>query len=173
MGPRSPGSNRLPKIGHVSDVLVTSSAQAHEDRLIAGPLPRGALDPGTCVGGLECGYDAFQAAENLEGVERLGVGSRLVGRPAGVSQIAVLRSDPGVVQPRRNRVGRRDWPSASWSRYSGCRGHAGRSGGERRAVMTGCDSLPAASTPTSRPRVIKDPLNIHGIRPPPTHATTV
>ena len=49
--------------------------------------------------------DALRAAQQLEGRERLLVGARDVLRAAGVFQVAVLRSDPRIVEPGADGVG--------------------------------------------------------------------
>src|SRR4051812_32734810 len=71
-------------------VLVAAPAEA--DDVVPGAT-RIVERPGDRVGGLQRRHDALQSRQLAEGEQRLGVGHRLVARPAGVAELGVLGAD--------------------------------------------------------------------------------
>jgi hypothetical protein len=53
----------------------------------------------------------------MEGLNRFSIGNGDVGGPAVNMEIAVLRSDAGVVQAGGDGIGARTWPSSFCNRY--------------------------------------------------------
>src|SRR3954462_13639459 len=66
-------------------VLVPTSAQAHE--VISGSVTGAGQEPGDRVCRLERGQDPLQPRKRPEGAQGVGVGNRLVARPAAVAEV--------------------------------------------------------------------------------------
>ncbi len=90
-------------------IIWATSLSPRPDRLTStvGPASAGAAPhhPGDGVGRLEGRDDALGARQQLERVEHLGVGDRLVAGPADRREVGVLGPDARVVEPGRDRVG--------------------------------------------------------------------
>ena len=79
--------------GHRLHVLVAAPGEVDEDYLLGAHLARQKQGVGDGVGRFERGDDAFEAGEEAEGFERLGVGGRDVLDAGGVAQVRVLGAD--------------------------------------------------------------------------------
>src|SRR5690606_11712680 len=86
-------------------VLVATTGQVDHHQMILGQRGRALEDFGQRVGGLQRRDDAFLAAAQVEGVQRLLVGDRGVLDTTDVMQPGVLGTDTGIVEAGGNRVG--------------------------------------------------------------------
>ena len=91
-------------------VFVAAPGQADDDGLVFGQRRREFADMGEGVGRFQGRDDAFGAGDPLEGVQRLVVGDGDVFGAARVLEVGVFGADAGVVQARRDAVGRPDLP---------------------------------------------------------------
>ena len=100
---------RHPRRSLRMSITWATSLSPRPDRFTSTVRPASAArsrhDPGQRVGRLEGGDDALGAAQQLERVEHLVVGDRLVAGPADVGQVGVLGPDARVVEPGRDRLG--------------------------------------------------------------------
>ena len=86
------------------DVLVAAAGEVDQQQRVRAQLPAQHQRTGQRVRRLDRRDDALGAAEQREGLHRLGVGDRAVLGAADVVQVGVLRADAGVVQAGADRV---------------------------------------------------------------------
>src|SRR5581483_10565955 len=98
-------SSFLQVLSYGSHILVAAAGKIDDDDLIFFKLRRERQQLGERVGAFECGADALRSRELFKRRERLAIGRAGEANYAGVAQVAELRSDAGVIEPRRDRVG--------------------------------------------------------------------
>ena len=79
-------------------------------RLMSSTWRRQLAHLGQRMGRLQSGNDAFEAAAELEGVQRLLVGGGEIFHPAHVPQPGMFRPDAGIIEARRDGMALQDLP---------------------------------------------------------------
>ena len=83
-------------------VLVTPAGEVDQQNLVLAQRRRQLRGIGQRVAGFQRRDDALQAAQLVEGIERLRIGDRLILGAADVLQPGVLRADARVIEAGRN-----------------------------------------------------------------------
>ena len=153
---RQPGLDRRVGAAHPRiSIIWATSLSPRPDRFTRTVDPasaaRSRLDPGQRVGRLERRDDALGPAEELEGVDHLGVGDLLVAGPADGRQVGVLGPDTRVVEAGRDRLGLLDLPELVLHQVAL---HAVDDPGDPPARPP---RRPAGSTPTSSAAGVDEP----------------
>src|SRR5689334_16093111 len=137
--PSQPNPERCRNVG---DIFVAAPAQTDQDDCVGRKASSAAPDPGERVGRFQRRDDPFEAGELLKCIERLGVGRSLVADSAGISEVAMLGANAGVIESRGDRVRRGHLAVGVLQQVTQASvKHPWRACAQRGAMMTGGDAL--------------------------------